>query len=330
MHGLNGMNPKYTIHLWNTVVLPCLLNGTEIWNLTTAEIEPLELFQRKVLKQLQGLPDSTATAAVCLLSGVLPVEARIHARALTYYRSMVADRSSREYRLAQQQLSLKQEGSSSWFLYVEDIAHKYGLPNPHDILAHPPSKDGWKQTVKETIWRHWRGRIESDAATKSTLKNMHQVMRPGKVADIWEASSGGLTDTARAHTKARLLTGTYRLQSVVGRQNKMDPDKTCKLCREGVEDLKHFLLCCPSTETERSRYLKKIEDLMQKMRPEVTNYSPEILVQTILDSRKLQSEGQVSVSVQAQLVSSVERSSRDMIEALHRSRWVQLERLAKL
>ena len=64
--------------MWNVMVIPCLLSGAEIWALRPAEIEPMERFQRKVMKQLQGLPDNTANAAVYLLSGVLPVAAILH------------------------------------------------------------------------------------------------------------------------------------------------------------------------------------------------------------------------------------------------------------
>jgi hypothetical protein len=37
MHGRNGLNPKYTIHMWTVMVLPCLLSGAEVWTLTPTE-----------------------------------------------------------------------------------------------------------------------------------------------------------------------------------------------------------------------------------------------------------------------------------------------------
>jgi hypothetical protein len=247
---------------------------------------------------------------------------------LTYFRSIITDRSSREYRLAQQQLSLKRDGSHSWFLYVEDVAHRYKLPNPHEVMAQPPSKESWKHTVKKAIHQHWNDSIEADAATKSSLMHMHHEMRPGRVADIWETSCDGLVPTARAQTKARLLTGTYRLQYVVGRQNKMAPDKTCRLCQDGVEDREHFLLSCPVLETERGRYVREIEELLQKLRPAEDDHGRDRLLQGILDCRKICSTRQAPDSVQAKLVSSVERLSRDMIHALHRVRWVKLVKMS--
>jgi hypothetical protein len=40
----------------------------------------LELFQKRMLKQILSLPTRTADAAVYVLSGILPVEAQIHKR----------------------------------------------------------------------------------------------------------------------------------------------------------------------------------------------------------------------------------------------------------
>jgi hypothetical protein len=222
MHGLNGLNPKYSVHLWNTVALPCLLNGTELWQLTPAETSPLEVFQRSILKQLQGLPDRTATAAVHILTGTLPVAAKIHSRALNLFRSAVADKTSREYQLAQTQLSLKEDGSSSWFMYIEDLAYTYQLPSPHELLEQTPSKESWKTTVKRRIHQHWKQRLEEEGASKSTLKHLSLDLRPGKVAAIWESAGANLVATARAQVKARVLTGTYRLQNTT---RKAEPER---------------------------------------------------------------------------------------------------------
>jgi hypothetical protein len=315
LHGENGLNPRYSIHLWNTIALPCLLNGTEVWRLNPRETEPLEVFQRSVLRQLQGLPDSAANAAVYLLSGVLPVTARIHMRVLTYFRSVVADRTSREYKLALQQLALKEEGSHSWFTYVEDILHQYQLPNPHDILASTPAKEGWKLLVKKTIFLHWRKEIEAEAAQKSSLRHLHQEMEPGRVALVWESAGNSVTDSAKAQIKARLMTGTYRLQSLVARQNQNAPDGTCKLCQTADEDVGHFLLDCPSTDSGRGAESYRGER--------------EVLIQAILDCRGLVSGGQVSDSNQTRVAFLVERLSRDLVGLLHRSRWSQLQRLAR-
>ncbi len=107
--------------------------------------------------------------------------------------------------------------------------------------------------MKKTIFRHWAGEIESDAEGKSTLRYLHQEMRPGKTALIWETAGNSVVESAKVQLRVRLMTGTYRLQHVIARQNQNEPDKTCKLCQTGDEDMGHFLLDCPSTEGSRDR-----------------------------------------------------------------------------
>ena len=50
----------------------------------------------------------------------------------------------------------------------------------------------------------------------------------------------------KAGIKARLMTGTYVLQSNRAKFNKYKVDPTCTLCGDGPEDQEHFLLRCRS------------------------------------------------------------------------------------
>ena len=82
MHGRNGMNPIVSKQLWIVYIIPIMLFGVELWKLNKGEVEKLELFQRGKVKQIQGLPTRTATAATLGLIGILPIQAEIHKRVL--------------------------------------------------------------------------------------------------------------------------------------------------------------------------------------------------------------------------------------------------------
>jgi hypothetical protein len=51
LHGLNGVNPKVSIHLVQTYVTPRLLYGLEILSLTLGDIRNLELYFKKLLRE---------------------------------------------------------------------------------------------------------------------------------------------------------------------------------------------------------------------------------------------------------------------------------------
>jgi hypothetical protein len=77
-HGHNGLDPDTLIHLLKTYITPVLLYGMELIIPKASPLAQLELFQKRMIKQILSLPTRTADPAVYILSGLLPVEARIH------------------------------------------------------------------------------------------------------------------------------------------------------------------------------------------------------------------------------------------------------------
>jgi hypothetical protein len=84
-HGNNGLDPDTLIHLFKTYITPVLLYGMELKIPKATPLIQLELFQKRMLKQILSLPTSTADAAVYVLSGILSVEAQIHIRTLVLF-----------------------------------------------------------------------------------------------------------------------------------------------------------------------------------------------------------------------------------------------------
>ena len=134
MHGKNGISPIITVQMWNTFVIPRLLHGIELLDVRKKDLEDLEVYQRKILKQLQSLPERTASVAVLGLVGVKTIEAQIDIKILTTFLNIAKDPSSLEHQLAHRQLLIKSENSCSWFIKVKQILHKYDLPEPVYLL----------------------------------------------------------------------------------------------------------------------------------------------------------------------------------------------------
>ena len=108
MHGKNGISPVITIQMWNTFVLPRLLHGIELLDIRKKDLTDLELYQRKVLKQLQNLPERTASVAVLALVGAKTIEAQIDIKILTTFINIAMDPSTIKHQIALRQLLVKQ------------------------------------------------------------------------------------------------------------------------------------------------------------------------------------------------------------------------------
>lgn len=61
LHERQGSTVVFTLKILSA---PRYLFGTEVQNISNSDLQKLEVQQRKTLKQLQGLPTRTASAAV--------------------------------------------------------------------------------------------------------------------------------------------------------------------------------------------------------------------------------------------------------------------------
>ena len=131
------------------------------------------------------------------------------------------------------QLSIKNTKYTSWFIYAARRLARYDL-DATMILERTTG-------LLSFITNYWTNNLREEVATKSSLWYIRlescDLKRPHSV---W--SSGG--NTAENTQKARLLTGTYMLQSNKAAFNQFAIDATCPLCGESLEDRQHLILNC--------------------------------------------------------------------------------------
>ena len=87
-HGHNGLHPESILHIYKTYITPVLLYGMELLLPSSKHLEQLELFQKRILKQILSLPMSCSDPAIYILTGIIPIEAQIHIKALTFFNNV--------------------------------------------------------------------------------------------------------------------------------------------------------------------------------------------------------------------------------------------------
>ena len=95
-------------------------------------------------------------------------------------------------------------------------------------------------------------------------------------------------EAKKAQIKARLLTGTYLLQSDMQRFSKEKDEKKCELCQIEQENMEHFLLRCPALNEKRKITLSKLKQTLiqstgQDKWTETIVGNKTLLLQTIID-----------------------------------------------
>ena len=165
LHGENGLDPVTSLHLLTVYVLPILLHvyGFKVCLPKGNNLNRLEIFLKKILKQLLSLPITTPDAAVYILTGILPVEALIHKKTLAHFGAITRlPKTSKERNMATRQLQMKPRKSQSWSIELRKITEKYDLPDPLEILDNPPSSYRWKilpLLVRNKVNQYWGSRI---------------------------------------------------------------------------------------------------------------------------------------------------------------------------
>jgi hypothetical protein len=114
----------------------------------------LEIFYRKILKQILSIQTNTANPAVYFLAGAIPIENRIHKLALGMYAN-ICRTNSIEREAAERQLGIKAINDNSWFSKLKQILAIYELPTSHNILDLPPTKNAWKKRVNKAVNEYW-------------------------------------------------------------------------------------------------------------------------------------------------------------------------------
>ena len=142
----------------------------------------LERHYKRLLKQILSLPSTAADPAICLLSGMWPIEAVLHKRILSLFGNITRlPEDSVELRLAKHQLEIKSFSSHSWFIVLIKILIKYELASPMDLISTSPRKFLWKRQCNRSINDYWKDRIISQPKLYSSLKYLSKTYKSGSV-----------------------------------------------------------------------------------------------------------------------------------------------------
>ena len=278
MYGLNGVGAEISTAMLNTYIIPALLYGLETLRLTPGDYKELTIFLQNLLRNILHLPKSTATPALYILTGILPVEAMHHKNILGLFGNIIRRENSIERSIVSRQLVMKDMDSGSWVTLVRELLHKYHLPSAFHLIENIPSKEEWKRSVKMAISNYWTSALKEEAKRKSTLQHLNaETFTVGRVHPIWQNITNA-HEVTQVTTKERMLIQRYGVSSSY--LSGSHKSEICPLCNTGCETLTHLLLHCTALEEARRNQLEEIKFITQ----DFINTENEVeLLQVILD-----------------------------------------------
>ena len=116
--GTNGWNPATSYQIYKTYILLRLLYGLEVMPLKKSLIS-MEQFHKSSLR----IPERTATVAIYLLLGALPVEAEIHKKQLSLLHAILNSDNRKIKAVLDRQISVNFDNKDS----LIQVSHLYDL-----------------------------------------------------------------------------------------------------------------------------------------------------------------------------------------------------------
>ena len=261
-----GFSPLVSHNIWKVYALPRMTYGLEVMVIRKKDMDQMENMQRKIIKQIQGLPTQAANTAAYVLIGAIPVQLVIERNMLSLLMNILRCNTSVEYQIIKRQLAMREMNGNTFINRIHDILARYDMENVDKLILHPKSKYEWKALIKKHQNIYWHKLCTEDQATKSSLQYLQIQEKPlSSPHNIWSSVGNDPVSVKAGEIKVRLVTQTYLLQTVKAKHNK-HVSPLCTLCQEANEDVEHFLLNCKALNPTRRRHLQKIKTHMDNIR----------------------------------------------------------------
>ena len=272
---------KTGLHLFDHIVKPILLYGSEIWcspdktfekNMQSrlynkgikCDVEKVPLmFYRYML----GVSNRTALLGIYGEMGRFPLFIEALLSILKYYCRLV----STENGLLQNALLGNQEllncGKPTWLKIVKNLLHSVGK----DLRSIRGNERQIIKTVSDKLYTsfksEWTKLLNSDSRTDGISGNKLRTYRTFKESFGQEEYLGLVQNKAKRRTLTKLRLSDHKLHIETGRHvslpNRLPASqRLCQFCCLGnVEDEAHFLMECPLYERERLKLLNLVNNL---------------------------------------------------------------------
>ena len=243
------------IHLFNSIVLPVLNYGSEVWGFDSPSLKLIDRVQLRFFKMLLKLNKSTPGCMIYGELGILPATISVKQKLLGFWSSIVNSKKDKIicklYHLLFYAFK-ENKCLSKWILsvksYLDNIGLSYYWIN-HDKFNVELFKHSVKLRFSDIYKQEWFSDIY-----RSNTCAMYRIIK-----NKFGFESYLLNDYKCRITLCKLRLGNHKLPIVKGRfYNTNREERICNLCASNsIGDEFHYLFECCYFSEERSKYLKK-------------------------------------------------------------------------
>ena len=251
----HGLSIECQIDLFDKIVKPILLYGSEIWGFSN--IHDIEKVHLRFCKLLLNLKMSTPNCVVYgeLHVGRYPLTIEVKLRMITYWIKLVIGKEAKlcsiVYRLMYHYHNTN-NANFKWLTTVKSIFDECGLSyvwTSQLCVNHTWIKAQIKQSLIDQFRQVWNEEIQTSPKTIN-YRLFKDTLELEKYFNI--------LDKKNYIIFCKFRTINHKLPIETGRwQNIERQNRKCTLCNTDIGDEYHYILNCPSFINERKNYIKK-------------------------------------------------------------------------
>ena len=245
------------LDLFDKMILPILLYGCEIWGYE--ELECIEVFYRKFLKEILRLNKQTTNCMVYGEAGRKPLSIIVKTRMVCYWHKIstgAVNKLSYKITFFLRKLHEQNQYSSPWLKNIEQILNTCGMSNVWlnpDIINHNWLKKAIELRLSDLYIQEWESQL-NNASSCVTYRSLKPYFKQERYLTLPNRSDRiNLCKFRCRNIKIPVVTGGY-----TNRNNLATPyeNRLCEICDMNVIGNEyHYILECPVFQEPRNNYL---------------------------------------------------------------------------
>ena len=256
-------NIKLTIKLFDALISPILMYGSEIWGIDCngkLDTDPEELVQNKFLKWLLGVNKYCNNNACRAETGRFPLRIKAQCRTFKFWLTLAIHEENNRYKLSQVVYNdIKWiKDKALWSQKIKNSLYHIGLGNLWE-KAHFSDVNIVsiiRQRLEDIELQRWFSEMNNDKRKDPNQSNKMRTYRKVKTIDNYRCEDylHQVTNIRHRTTMTKLRLSNHRLAIETGRYKrpyKKPNERMCPLCKREAEDEKHFLVSCPVYQEKR-------------------------------------------------------------------------------
>ena len=274
-------NIMLTIKLFDALISPILLYGSEIWGVDCSdqiEKDPAELVQIKFLKWLLGVNKYCSNNAYRAETGRFPMKIEAQYRNFKFWLTLTKHPKHKLSQVAYNDVKSRMN-KELWSQKIKRVLDQIGL----GYLWTKAHENGIgilniiKQRLKDIELQRWLSEVNNDVRKDANQKNKLRTFRKFKTIETYKCEDylRQVTNVQHRITLTKLRLSNHNLAIETGRYvrpYKKPEERICPICKKDVEDERHFLTQCPAYQEKRSTLF---EYLNRKYRISVDRMAPD-------------------------------------------------------